>query len=234
MPELLEPSPEAEFWTWTPEAPPSFLHKTLTSVGMLVSTWSCSYKVPASAARMKWYWSQRFCNAAGLLSRGLLEGAGEPGGSELNSSNRISYAPCLFTWCCIDVISQIRTVGGDGVELKEKLELPHLRGHRDAGGNQSFFCCVSNWPRTETHMPWQWTLCVLGQRHVASLLMSDLRRLPFNASGCCDHPDLIIRMGFQWLPLYINLSNGPSSFKGRKVHRICPSVLQGCSFWVSD
>lgn len=111
MPELLEPSPEAEFWTWTPEAPPSFLHKTLTSVGMLVSTWSCSYKVPASAARMKWYWSQRFCNAAGLLSRGLLEGAGEPGGSELNSSNRISYAPCLFTWCCIDVISQIRTVG---------------------------------------------------------------------------------------------------------------------------
>lgn len=54
---------------------------------------------------------------------------------------------------------------------------------------------------------------VLGQGHVASLLTSDLRRSLFNASGCCDHPNLIIRMGFQWLPLYINLNNGPSSQK---------------------
>lgn len=73
-------------------------------------------------------------------------------------------------------------------------------------------------------------LRVLGQGHAISLLMSDLRRSLFNASGCYDHPDLIIRMGFWRLPLYINLNNGPSSHAGRKVHRVCPSVLQGCSF----
>lgn len=75
-----------------------------------------------------------------------------------------------------------------------------------------FFCGASTHPAPKLKCLLN-ELYVLGQGHVASLLTSDLRRSLFNASGCCDHPDLIIRMGFQWLPLYINLNNGPSSQK---------------------
>lgn len=96
-----------------------------------------------------------------------------------------------------------------------------------------FFCGASTHPAPKLKCLLN-ELYVLGQGHVASLLTSDLRRSLFNASGCCDHPDLIIRMGFQWLPLYINLNNGPSSQKEGNPQSlpICSERLFILSFWL--
>lgn len=82
-------------------------------------------------------------------------------------------------------------------------------------GKRVSFCCVSPGLVPNLKCPSN-ELCVLGRGHVASLLVSDLRRSLFNACGCCDHPDLIVRMRFPRHPPNINLNNGPSSHEEGK------------------
>lgn len=116
----------------------------------------------------------------------------------------------------------------------EELLPPVWRGRKMLRKIRLYLCSVPNDLALELKCLSNELTCVLGQSHVTSLFCYDLGRSLFNASGYYDHPDLIIRMGFQWLPLYINLNNGPSFPEGRKVHRLCPSVRWGCSFWIFD
>lgn len=80
------------------------------------------------------------------------------------------------------------TWSGGGLKLKS---YPALRGTKMLVGISLFPAASLTDPAPKPTCPGN-EPCVLGQGHVASLLRSDLRRSLFNASGCCDHPDLII------------------------------------------